>query len=133
MAGRAGRTGLDETGEAIMIVPDGDELAKRHIFSVMQVRCILVKYTPWDWVIMTVASVPQDTHTFSHAVLLVVHHEAAAGYRQRRSGQVSAPTDCPLTCRQCICCDACACSLIEACVKPACSCCMQPAHPEFKK
>ena len=37
MAGRAGRTGLDETGEAIMIVPDGDDLAKRHIFSVMQV------------------------------------------------------------------------------------------------
>ncbi|KAK9836945.1 hypothetical protein WJX81_001769 [Elliptochloris bilobata] len=36
MAGRAGRTGLDETGEAIIIVPERDEAAKKYIYKVMQ-------------------------------------------------------------------------------------------------
>ena len=38
MAGRAGRTGLDEYGEAIMVVPDRDTRAEKHVFAVFQVR-----------------------------------------------------------------------------------------------
>ena len=37
MAGRAGRTGLDEYGEAIMVVPDRDTRAEKHVFAVFQV------------------------------------------------------------------------------------------------
>lgn len=89
MAGRTGRTGLDETGEAIMIVPDGDDLAKRHIFSVMQARCISVEHTMWDW--FTIAVVTSETgHSHRQPCnAIVVHHEVAAGHRQRRSGRVS--------------------------------------------
>lgn len=38
MAGRAGRTGLDEYGAAIMVVPDRDTRAEKHVFAVFQVR-----------------------------------------------------------------------------------------------